>query len=352
MKITFCLPSILKVPAGGFKIVFEYANRLVKLGHTVSIVFLTDAHYVNYTNSLFLKNILSKFRIINYPDWFDLDKRISRIATPYVDGRAFPNSDIIVATSARTSQIVANLPDNKGRKFYLIQGFENWSMSDDDVIKTYKLGFNNITIAKWLEELIWDKAGVKATTISNPIDISKFYVNQKINGRNKFELAMLYHEGKHKGIDTAFKALEIVYKFYPGIHVNLFGVYDPPELPNYFTYTKKATEIDLLNIYNKSAIFVCASEIEGFGLTGAESMACGCALVSTSYQGVFEYAKDGINSLLSPVKDSEGLANNIIKLIDDDDLRHKLALQGSEDIKRLSWDIAVQQLEKLLNENN
>lgn len=351
MKITFCLPSILKVPAGGFKIVFEYANRLADQGHNISIVFLTDTHYINYTNSLFIKNLLSQIRIIGYPNWFKLNKKIKRIATAYIDGRDFPDADIIVATSARTSQVVSKSSKNKGNKFYLIQGFENWGMSDSEVINTYKLGLTNITIAKWLEELVKEKAQVNAYTISNPIDTKKFYLNQDINKRDKFEIAMLYHIASHKGITTAFKALEIVHNKFPNIHINLFGVYDPPELPSYFTYTKNATDQDLLNIYNKSSIFVCASEIEGFGLTGAESMACGCALASTAYQGVFEYAKDGINSLLSPIKDPNSLANNIITLISNDELRIKLALQGSEDLKRLSWEKAVKTLDNIFHES-
>lgn len=347
MKITFCLPSILKVPAGGFKIVYEYANRLANRGHDVSIVFLTNTHFINWTNSLFIKNMLSQIKLIGYPNWFKLDNHIKKIATPYVDGRAFPEADVIVATSAFTSTVVANLADSKGRKFYLIQGFENWGMPDDEVIRTYKLGFSNITIAKWLEVLVKEQANVDAKTISNPIDISKFYVTEGINTRNPYEIAMLYHTGKHKGIDIAFKALDLVKKRIPELHVNLFGVYDiDTVLPTYVSYTQKATEKDLLRIYNNSSIFVCASEIEGFGLTGAESMACGCALASTAYDGVFEYAKNEDNALLSPVNDYTKLAYNIIRLIEDRELRIKLATKASYDIKKLSWDSAVDKLEK------
>lgn len=39
MRITLVLPGYSKAPIGGFKMVFEYANRFVTRGHKVSIVF-------------------------------------------------------------------------------------------------------------------------------------------------------------------------------------------------------------------------------------------------------------------------------------------------------------------------
>lgn len=39
MKITFCLPNHnYKSPIGGYKMVYEYANRLVEKGHSVNII--------------------------------------------------------------------------------------------------------------------------------------------------------------------------------------------------------------------------------------------------------------------------------------------------------------------------
>lgn len=350
MKITFCLPSILKVPSGGFKIVFEYANRLSEKGHEVSIVCLTDTHYINYTKSDLIKYILGQFRIKGYPNWFSLKNSVKVIATPYLDGRHFPDADIVVATSARTSFIINNLPISKGRKFYLIQDFETWGMSEEKLIKSYQLGLTNIVISKWLSDHLLEKANAKSKLLSNPIDTKKFFVVKPIEDRSPFEIAILYHTGLHKGLSIAFDALNMVKERCPNLHVNLFGVFEPPVLPGWITYTKNANETQLLDIYNKSSIFVCASSAEGYGLTGAESMACGCALASTSFQGVFEYAKNNNNALISPVNDPKSLADSIIRLISDDKLRIMLANQGSQDIKSKSWEESVTLLEEFFYE--
>jgi hypothetical protein len=38
MRITFILPMFLASPSGGFRIVYEYANRLQQRGHRVTLV--------------------------------------------------------------------------------------------------------------------------------------------------------------------------------------------------------------------------------------------------------------------------------------------------------------------------
>ena len=88
---------------------------------------------------------------------------------------------------------------------------------------------------------------------------------------------------------------------------------------------------------------------EGYGLTGLEAMACGTALVSTSYKGVLEYASDGMNALLSPVKDVNGLVRNVQRLFDDDDLRIRIARNGVESVrKNLNWEKAVDKFESVI----
>ena len=76
-------------------------------------------------------------------------------------------------------------------------------------------------------------------------------------------------------------------------------------------------------------------------------MACGCALVSTAYKGVFEYASNE-NAMLSPINDSYALAENIIRLIENNELRFKLAHKGSEDLKAFSLNLAVDKFEEII----
>lgn len=351
MKITFCLPSLPDVPVGGFKVVFEYANRLVAEGYEVSIVCFTNQKFniiKNYRIKYYLSHIYKHF----YPKWFPLDRRVKKIATPYRDATHFPDSDVVFATAVNTAEIVYQLPERCGRKFYLIQDFENWSFTDEEVYKTYQLGMTNVVISQWLFDLV-TPFDPNVKILKNPIDTESFSVEKTIEDRNPLEIAMLYHYGEHKGIPVALEALELVREEFPDLHVNMFGAREMREDIDkpWITYHQNQSASQLRKLYNNAAIFVCASINEGFGLTGAESMACGCLLVSTSFKGVFEYA-DEKNALLSPVNDAKVLADNLIKGIKDKDLRVKLARQGSEDLKEFSIDIATQRLIKYMENEN
>ncbi len=343
MKITFCLPSLPHVPVGGFKVVFEYANKLVDKGHDVSIVCFTNQKFniiKNYTIKYYLSHIYKHF----YPKWFPLDKRVKKIATPYRDATHFPDSDVVFATAVNTAEIVYNLPERCGRKYYLIQGFENWIFTNEQVYQTYQLGMTNIVVSKWLYDLVHPYDS-EVKLLKNPIDTNVFSVVNSIEERNPLEIAMLYHYDDHKGIPIALEALEFVHQKYPSLHVTMFGACDKREDidKDWISYYQNQTALQLRELYNQAAIFVCASINEGFGLTGAESMACGCALASTAYKGVFEYANNQ-NALLSPVNDSQALAENIIRLVEDQGLRFSLARKGSEDLKHFSLEKAVDKL--------
>ena len=93
---------------------------------------------------------------------------------------------------------------------------------------------------------------------------------------------------------------------------------------------------------------MCSSIKEGYGLTGMEAMACGAALVSSDYEAVHEYAKDGYNVLLSPVRDVNAMVENVSKVFDDASLLYNLSRNAIDSLKDFSWEEAIKKFEKFL----
>ena len=78
-------------------------------------------------------------------------------------------------------------------------------------------------------------------------------------------------------------------------------------------------------------------------------MACGTVLVSTAYRGVYEYAIDKKNALLSPIRDVDALVDNVIKIFDDENLANYLSKNGIDSVSSgFSWDNAVDKFEEVL----
>ena len=348
-NITFVLPQYPLHISGGYKMAFEYANRLANDNFNVTIIFLNDnaPHFLKIP-SFFKKhimNILTKRKI----RWYPIDTKVKILSSTQSKAqKIIKDTDVVVATAAITVDPVLN--DFKGtKKIYLIQDFEKWDMSPKELFRTYNAGFKNIVISKWLKEIVEQHSKNPPIYIKNPVDTDIYHVNIPITQRNRYTVGMLYHKAPHKGVKYALSAVSEVKKMYPNLKLIMFGSTRPPkDLPDWVTYYKNTSQRETVEIYNKISIFVCGSINEGFGLTGLESMACGDALVSTNYLGVREYAVDKENALLTPIKDSEKLAKNISYLISHDKERIKIARRAVTMAQSFSWDEAYSKFKKVI----
>lgn len=349
-NICFVLPAVSRKPIGGYKIVFEYANKLVEDNINVSIVFINNLKASKYHVPEFSVPLITSTVTKIEPRWFQLDKRIRKLDARSSDITSYSNDfDIVFATAATTVEFVKT--NFTGCKHgYLIQDYETWENSEDYLKRTYSYNMLKIVVSSWLKDIV-DKSSLEPSVlIPNAIDINKYKCITPINKRNKFQLGMLWHFGEHKGCKYALAAIEKAREIYPEIKLVMFGATKPDiELPSWVEFHLKASQDKTVEIYNKVSTFVCATIDEGFGLTGFEAMACGAVLVSTSYSGVKEYAIDGYNALLSPVKDIEALSKNIIRCIDDSELREKISLNGIKSGKENSWNKAINLFESACN---
>ena len=351
--ITFIFPHPVDSPTGGYKVVYEYANRLAADGHKVNIV---------YSGSLFWKKKSLYFKLTNCVrylqmllkgygcrKWFNLDKRVKEHLTLSLNYRHIPKSDIYICTSPYTAMYVKDYPTED--KYYFIQGYENWgAVTDVKLRATYHYPLKKIVISKWLQGIIENEENEKCTLIYNGFNFNDFKEDIKIADKNKYRATMLYHTMELKGTKYGLEALNIVKKEIPQLRANLFGTSPvPASLPEWITYNQLPNKEKLNEIYNNGAIFIGTSNIEGWGLPIGEAMICGAAIACTNNKGYLEMAKDGETALVSPIRDAQALANNIIRLIKDDELRHRIARNGNEFIKQFDWDSSYSKLKETLN---
>ena len=75
-------------------------------------------------------------------------------------------------------------------------------------------------------------------------------------------------------------------------------------------------------------IFVLPSILEGFGIVLLEAMAAGIPVVATNVNGIKEVVINMHSGLLVPSKDPEAIADAVIRLIDNPELRKSLIQEG------------------------
>ena len=281
--------------------------------------------------------------------WFKLDKRVKEHLTLSLNYRHVPKSDIYICTSPYTAMYVKDYPIEK--KYYFIQGYENWgAVTDERLRETYHYPLKKIVISKWLQDIIEKEEKEKCTLIYNGFNFNDFREEIKIGDKNRYCVAMLYHTIELKGAKYGLEALNIVKKEFPKLRANIFGTPTAPTArPEWITYHRLPNKEELNNIYNEAAIFIGCSSVEGWGLPIGEAMICGAAVACTNNNGYLEMAKNEETALVSPIKDAQALANNIIRLIKDDELRHRIARNGNEFIKQFRWDSSYCKLKETLD---
>ena len=350
MKICFVLPRFTRRPIGGFKIVYEYANRLCNSGDKVYLLFVNDNVFLEYKVPRIFKSVCSNIMTQIEPRWFPLNKSIRKISGLYNAKKKLQDVDVCIATGAETVAVCKKVFP-LASKCYLIQDFETWVMSEKELFETFNAGFKNIVVSSWLEKLVDAHSDKKSILIKNPIDLTVYKPIVPIQQRNKHSIGILYHSGEHKGLKYSIAALGKLKELYPDLEVYMFGTSEPKEeVPGLVKFVKDASQKETVELYNKVSVFMCSTINEGYGLTAMEAMACGAAVASSDYEGIHEYGINGVNCLLSPLRDVNAMVANVSKLFEDDDLRYLIADQGVSSLKEYDWEVAFKKFKNAISE--
>ncbi|MDZ7693492.1 MAG: GT4 family glycosyltransferase PelF [Balneolaceae bacterium] len=143
-----------------------------------------------------------------------------------------------------------------------------------------------------------------------------------------------------KDIETMIRCCDIVRREIPNVQFILYGGLDLDR-----KYTEKCRalvdELDVSEnfefggfhnapheLFNEGDISILSSISEGFPYTVIESMSCARPVVATDVGGIRE-ALEGCGELCRP-RDPQSLADGVIKLLSDDDLRIEMGRRARE----------------------
>jgi glycosyltransferase involved in cell wall biosynthesis len=346
MKIVFALPSVTAVPVGGFKIVYEYANRLAARGHRVDVVHVLPAGTGGGLGGRLRRRRLAS-RLHRDPaevaPWFEFDPRVELSIVDELRSDVLGRRNLVIATAWETAAPVAAAVGDSG--FYLIQGLETWG-DIERVRATWRLPLRKIVISGWLRDIAVEMGeGERTTVIPNGLDLDRLGVDVPLMAREPRVGALL---GALKGEADVIAALTAARERAPELEAVTYGTALRPEaLPAWVEHVRLPGPDALRALYNSCSIFLQASPADGWGLSATEAMACGCALITYDNGGSREYAFDGETAVV--VEDgADNIAAAIVSLVEDPQRRMLIALQGHEAVSAFTWDRAVGSLEGVL----
>ena len=314
IQVTYVLPAL--TIAGGVLSVIQLVNELIMLGVQARVAALRIYPEI-YEWRLLFEPMIFKNRD-------DLVKN-------------FPKSDIAVATHFSTVPWVQKAVETgqAEKSFYFIQDYESWFFPESDirsrnlVKKSYDLMPHKVVKSDWLKNLLAND-GYPSEKIRLGMDLLTFYPRDAGSAKGNVLIAMARPRTPRRGFSTLIKALEKVKKLKPDTKIIFFGdnlkSYSIPF--DFIDYGVISDQDQLAMLYSKANIFIDSSDFQGFGRTALEAMACGTACILTDTGGVLEYAKNMHNCVLVPPKEPDRIADGILKVLNNHELRSRITANG------------------------
>ena len=348
MRITFILPVFSRLPSGGFRVVYEYANRLVGRGHQVTVVH--ERWYEGWRRPAKHLYEIARDRwhsrrpggLNDWLRWMAVDDAVRLTMVERLEPHRLPEADVVIATYWTTARLLPHLSARQGRPLHLVQGYEKWGVEDPaQVDAVLRSDVPKVVVSEYLGGVL---AGLgvpreKVAVVPNGLDHS-VYRPPVHDGARGTSVSVLVGTGEQKGSAVAVAALERVREQHPELRVNAFGAEKrPSSLPDWVRYSRARNGPEQASRnYRASAIHLCSSVEEGWGFPVAEAMACGTAVVTTRNGGVEDFCKHERNSLLVDVGDVDGMTEALLRLVRDPELRDRLARSGLATSASMSWD--------------
>jgi len=152
---------------------------------------------------------------------------------------------------------------------------------------------------------------------------------------------------EHKGLPALIESFNILSAKYPDLGLVITGKPDcqSPEVADLVRAAQSqnkniitpgfVSDEDLAPLYSAATVYVHPGWYEGFGLMILEAFASGVPVVTSNVSSLPEVAGDA--ALLIDPRNSQEIADNIAKIIDDPKLVEDLVKKGQEQVKKYSW---------------
>lgn len=150
-------------------------------------------------------------------------------------------------------------------------------------------------------------------------------------------ILLVGHPYDIKGVDVLIKAFQRISPAYPELRLRIIGhcqdkrpyqelVAGNPciEFHDGMTYEKVVAQ------FENCLFYVCASRTESMGRVIIEAMACGKAVIGTRAGGIPEVIEEGVTGLLFESGNDADLADKMLMLLKDPDMRAKMGGAGAD----------------------
>ena len=160
-----------------------------------------------------------------------------------------------------------------------------------------------------------------------------------------------------KGLDYSLRAIKILKKTYPNIHLIVIGNFKKGghterliaelDIKENIFFKKNISKKEICELYSSSSIALVSSLYEGFGYPVIEAMSCEVPLIATDVSSIPELVGD-YAKLIKP-KDSKQISDAVIEILSDYENYKVIAENGRQHIiDKFNWPKITRQYEEVI----
>jgi len=384
LKVALVSSGLVPVPPirGGAveEYVYQLSRHLRRLGIDAVVI---DANYDNdklvyeESNGAQIVRVPTPKPYVSFKERILRELLFGRVATRYINKEGF---DIVHANTAWVGFTLA-LHKNIGglRSQGLVYTGHNPLWPEDKVhmgekivrlVESYAIRSADIVIAlnKTMYKALTTKAKVdpgKTIIVPNGVDIEFFrpgikdeHVLSRYGLEEQNYILFVGRVSPEKGVHILLQAFKHIANEFPNrfklvivgpitgtfnsarssSYAEAMMRYAREELGERVVFTGAVEKNSLRTLYSNAYCFVLPSLAEAFGMVLLEAMASGTAPIGSTAGGIPDIIIDGVNGLLFRKGDWKDLANKMLMLIADKNLRNKLTLNSRKIVEEVySW---------------
>jgi glycosyltransferase involved in cell wall biosynthesis len=195
----------------------------------------------------------------------------------------------------------------------------------------------------------------KISIIPMGVDLEKVFI-PPVNRTQDKNILFVGRFVKKKGLLYLLQAMVRIIEKHPDVHLNIAG-HGPEEktlkktakslnLDSNVTFLGPVENSKLPSLYQSAQIVVfpfveeAGGDMEGFGLVMVEALGCECAVVAADVPAIHDILTDKKTGLIVAQRNVCQLADNIICLLEDPDMRRRFGCAGRHHVlERFDWEI-------------
>lgn len=345
MKVLFVSDIYYPHIGGISEHIYNLANQFEKHGHYVSILTANiegdlrpdEERVIRIGKSIVIPANRSHSRITYGVDGGILSKIVNKFDVVHIHGILAPTLPLSTLKVSKKTNIFTFHPTfEPSIPFQISKGYlKNYFKRIDGKIAVSRTALDSI--ARYLPG--------NYRIIPNGVDTNHFTPGEE-NYKFFNEILFVGRIEPRKGLQFLIDSIPIVKKEIPEVRLTVVGggykelkLNITEEAKDMIKFLGFLAPKDLPGIFRRASLFMSpAITGESFGIVLLEAMASGTPVIASDIPGYRCVIEDEKNGLLVPPGDSEGIANAIIRLMKDKDLRASLIEEGFKSVSRYSWN--------------